>query len=242
MNVNIKVETCPQCGAPVKLGASRCEYCGAEFIVTSLAYLDKFDKTGINKYINYYKQKLKDNPDDGELNCAMGICYLDLGLYDLATKYFAKALEQIPDYADVYYYYALALLKGKRPKLLGLTTIRKIEDYLNAAIQIDNTKSKYYYLSALIKHDFYIKNDLSVSPPTFEELITKAGSLQYEEVEIEKMLNRVAVKGQYLMDVVRRHIETCPQCGAPVKLGANRCEYCGLEISEEERRLRLRKC
>lgn len=207
MNRNIKVETCPQCGAPVKLGSNKCEYCGSEFIVTSLAYLDKFDKTGINKYINHYKQMLKNNPDDGEINCAMGICYLDLKLYDLAIKYFAKAMEQIPDYADVYYYYALALFKGRRPKVLTLSEIRKIEDYLNAAIQIDNTKSKYYYLWALIKYDFYIKNGLKVNPPTFEELITQAKSKIYEETEIRKMLERVPINDQKLVNMLKNRKE-----------------------------------
>ncbi|MEM3112758.1 MAG: tetratricopeptide repeat protein [Candidatus Anstonellales archaeon] len=204
MEGSIKVETCPQCDAPVKVGTNKCAYCEAEFLVTSLAYLDRFDKSGINKYINHYKQLLKDDPNNGEINCAMGICYLDLGLYDLASKYFAKAIEQIPDYADAYYYYALALLKGKRPKVLTLTEIRKIEEYINAAIQIDNSKSKYYYLLALIKHDFYIKNGLKINPPSFEELICQANSLLYDRNEINKMLQRVPTNDQYLMNLVMK--------------------------------------
>jgi len=204
MSPNIKVETCPQCGAPAKLSVSRCEYCEAEFLVTSLAYLDRFDKTGINKYISHYKKSLEGNPDSGELNCAMGICYLDLGLYDVASKYFAKAIEQIPDYSDAYYYYALALLKGKRPKVLTLTEIKKVEDYLNAAIQIDDSKSRYYYLWALLKHDYFIKNGLRVSPPTFEELIGEANSKPYDKSDIEKMLQRVPINDQYLLDIVRK--------------------------------------
>jgi tetratricopeptide (TPR) repeat protein len=198
----INVLTCPQCGAPVKINAGRCEYCEAEFLVTSLDYLDKFDRTGINKYVNYYKQLLKDTPDDGEVNCAMGICYLDLGLYDLATKYFTKAVEEKPDSGDTYYYYALSLLKGKRPKLLTLAEIRKVEEYLNAAIQIDDSKSKYYYLWALIKHDFYKCNGLAINSPSIEELLSEAKSRPYEDIEIKKMLQRVPIGDQQLMSLV----------------------------------------
>ncbi|MFX0137565.1 MAG: tetratricopeptide repeat protein [Candidatus Hodarchaeota archaeon] len=172
--------------------------------MTSLSYLDKFDKTGINKYINNYRQMLKENPEDGELNCAMGICYLDLCLYDLAAQYFGKAIEQIPDHSDVYYYYAIALLKGKRPKVLSLTEIRKIEEYLGAAIQIDDSKSKCYYLWALIKHDFYIKNGLRIIPPSFEDLINKANGVPYDKNEIEMMLQRVPISDQNLINFVRR--------------------------------------
>lgn len=193
-NEGIKVLICPQCGAPVKMRSNKCEYCEAEFIVTSLAYLDKFDKAGINKYVNHYKQLLKDNPDDGELNCAMGICYLDLGLYDMANRYFARAIEQIPDCGDSYYYYALSLLKGKRPKVLTLSEIRTIEGYLNAATQIDSTRSIYYYLWALIKHDFYIMNGLTMGSPTVEELTAAAESRQLEQEEIDKLLRRIPIK------------------------------------------------
>lgn len=204
INGNIKVETCPQCGAPVKLGAKKCEYCEAEFIVNSLAYLGKFDKTGINKYVNHYKKLLKDNPGNGELNLAMGICYLDLGLYDLATKFFSKAIEQIPDYGDAYYYYALALIKGRKPKVLTLTEIKKIEEYINAAIQIDNSRSKYYYLWALIKYDFYMKNGLRMSPPNFEKLIEEGNSKDYDRQEIDKMLQKIPVNDEKILSVIRR--------------------------------------
>ncbi|MCL0069648.1 hypothetical protein M1N85_02980 [Dehalococcoidia bacterium] len=204
MSGSIKVETCPQCGAPAKLGVGKCEYCQAEFLVTSLTDLERFDNAGVKKYISHYQQLLKESADDEQLNCAMGICYLDLGLYDLACKYLTKAIEQMPNSGDTYYNYALALFRGRRPKVLTLTEIKRIEDYLNAAIQIDNSKSKYYYLLALIKHDFYIKNGLKINPPTFRELIYEAYGKSFEKSEIEKMLQRVPIDDQDLADLVRR--------------------------------------
>ena len=204
MSANIKVEACPQCGAPVKLASNRCEYCSAEFLVTSLAYLDKFDKTGINKYVTQYKQMLKDDPDNGEVNLAMGICYLDLGLFDLATKFFAKAIEQIPDSADVYYYQALAQMKGKRPKVLTLTEIRKVEEYLNAATQLDNTKAKFYSLWALIKYDFYLKNGMRINPPTLEDLVAELATKQVERDEVSKMLKRVPVNDAEILSLISK--------------------------------------
>lgn len=204
MGERVQVETCPQCGAPAKLNINKCEYCDAEFIITSLAHLDKFDKAGINKYINNYKQLLKNDPNNGEYNCAMGICYLDLKLYDLAIKYFAIAIEQIPDNGDAYYYYALALLKGRRPKVLTLKEVQLIESYLGAAMQIDSNKSRYYYLWALIKYDFYIANGLRVNPPTFEELISEGNSKPFEKEEIGKMLQRVPVGDIQILSLFRR--------------------------------------
>ncbi len=197
---NIKVQNCTQCGGPVKLDKNKCEYCNSEFLVLSLTSLDKFDKTGINKYISQYKELLKKSPDDGELHCAMGICYLDLYMYDLACKYFSKAIEYIPDYPDVYYYFALSLLKGKKPGILTLSEIKKVEEYLNTAIQLED-KAKYYYLLVLIKYEFYVKNGLKVNPPNVEELINRINKVEkndLDKAEIEKMLKRVPVDASVL--------------------------------------------
>jgi len=200
----VKIKICPQCGAPAKSGSRKCEYCGAEFLVSSLAYLDKFDKSGISKYVNHYKELLKVNSENGKVLFALGICYLNLRLYDMATTYLAKSIEQLPDFSESYYYYALSLFKHRKPKVLTLTEIKKIEDYINAAIQIDCTKSKYYYLLALVKHDFYLKNGLKINPPTFEELIDLAESCSYEREEIEDILQHVPITDQELIRCITK--------------------------------------
>lgn len=204
MNAGIKVEICPQCGAPATLSAHKCGYCEAEFIITSMASLDRFDKTGINKYISHYKSLLKEEPDSGELNLAMGICNLDLGLYDLATKYFEKAIEAVPDSADGYYYYSIAIVRGRKPKLLTFNEVRKIEEYLQAAIQIDGSKSKYHYFWLIIKREFYVKNGLKINPPTMSDLTAGGNAGQYDRQEIEKMMARVPVTDPDLLSVIKR--------------------------------------
>lgn len=35
----MEVKECPQCGAPVNVSGKKCEYCGAEFFISCLAYL-----------------------------------------------------------------------------------------------------------------------------------------------------------------------------------------------------------
>ena len=204
MNAGIKVEVCPQCGAPAALIASKCGYCEAEFIITSIASLDRFDRTGINKYISHYKSLLKNEPDSGELNLAMGICNLDLGLYDLAAKFFAKAIEAMPDRAEGYYYYSIVIVRGRKPKLLTLSEVKKIEEYLQAAIQIDANKAKYHYFWLIIKHEFYTKNGLKINPPTISDLIEQGKSAQYDEQEIAKMMTRVPVTDTELLSIIRR--------------------------------------
>src|SRR3989442_6480675 len=139
----MKVEVCPQCGAPAGASAKACAYCKAEFVITSISYLGQFDTAGVNKYLNHYKSMVRAAPEDGPSQFALGLCYLQLRLFDLAIKQFGRAVELSPEQPDVYYYYGLALIRGRRPKTLSLTEVRQIEEYVNSAMQLDGAKAKY---------------------------------------------------------------------------------------------------
>jgi len=94
--------------------------------------------------LEQYKMVVAKNTGDGEAHYAIALCYLQLGLHELAIKNFKRALELMPDDADVYYYYGLSLLRGRRPKLLSLTEVKRIEEYLETALQLNNRPAKYY--------------------------------------------------------------------------------------------------
>lgn len=191
--------TCPQCGGHINFDINKCQHCKAEFFVTSLASLGSVDKSKINIYLNNYKKLLELDPNNGKYNYVLGICYLFLKSHDLAVKHFAKACEQMSDNADVYHYYALALFKGRRPKILTLSEIKQIEEYINTAIQMNDTKAKYYFLLALTKLDFYIRNGLKPTPPSHEYLFNEADSKDYENEEIERMIQILHVNDLFDM-------------------------------------------
>jgi tetratricopeptide (TPR) repeat protein len=199
---NLKVERCPQCGAPAQLSARRCGYCEAEFIVTSLASLDRIDRAGIQKYVSHYRKQLADEPDSGELHLAMGICHLDLGLHDLAAKSFAKAIETQPENPDNYYYQALAIIKGRKPKLLSLKEVREIENHLAAAVQLDPGRAVYRYLLLAVKYEFYLKNGLRVPPPSIEEILSEAKACERASDEMARLLSRVPIQDEGLLKVL----------------------------------------
>jgi tetratricopeptide (TPR) repeat protein len=202
MSGSLKVELCPQCGAPAELRVNRCAYCEAEFIVTSLASLEHFDKAGIQKYLKHYRQRLGEEPQNGEINLAMGICQLDLGLYDDALEFFNAAVRNERENPDGYYYQAIALIKGRKPKLLSLNEARKIEEKLRAAIQLNDGKAVYYYFWLIIKHEFYVKNGLGAGSPSIAELSQKAQEGQLDEREIAKLLERVPVTDERMLKAI----------------------------------------
>ena len=80
-------QTCSKCGWSFDIEALRantCKKCRSAILVTSIAYLEKFDKPAIQKYIAQYTRALKGDPGDGDALLAVGICYLKLGLFDLS--------------------------------------------------------------------------------------------------------------------------------------------------------------
>lgn len=174
--VTVEIIRCQGCGANLSPNNTTCEYCGSINVIKSKENPFSLDESLTKKYVNFYKDKVKAEPSDGEAVFALGLFYLRLKLYDLAIKNFANAIEIMPDESDVYYYYSLSLLKGRRPKTMTLSEVKKIEEYLNTAIQL-NDKTAYYTFLAALKYDFYKQNGFKVTNPNYFELLDKAQSI-----------------------------------------------------------------
>ncbi|MCF8275023.1 MAG: hypothetical protein K9I95_14455 [Flavobacteriaceae bacterium] len=170
---NVKILKCQGCGANLSPNNTTCEYCESVNVVESYENPFSLDESLAKKYTNFYKEKIKSDPSDGEAIFSLGLFYLKLKLYDLAVKNFARSIELIPEEADTYYYYSLSLIKGRRIKILTMKEIQNIEEYLNTAIQLED-KQCYYLLLASIKYDFYKQNGFRIPEPSYEELIDLA--------------------------------------------------------------------
>lgn len=179
------IHECPQCGAPAQLNSNVCSYCKSEFIIKSLSGLRSLGKVGIDKYIASYKKAATVEPNNTELNAAMGMCYLKLGVYDFAIKFFEKAMVDMIENSEVYFYAAIAHFKGKRPFLALLPTIRKVEELVGAAISI-SPEGKYYFLLSIIQSDYYDKKKLN-SKYTYQELLHIANKFVIANDEIEEI-------------------------------------------------------
>ncbi|MDX9799184.1 MAG: hypothetical protein RBT05_10040 [Bacteroidales bacterium] len=199
--MKVKILQCNGCGANLSPDNTTCIYCQSENIVVSDNHPLNVEEKQAKKIANYFKTQVRETPTDGEALFALGMFYLNLKLYDLAIKNFESAITQLPDEADVYYYYALSLIQGKRPKSLGLQQVRKIEEYLNTAIQLDD-KAKYYYLAAIINYDFYAANGMKIPKPDYNSLLDEAKTAEKEPAEIEVMLKNVIVRDENLLSII----------------------------------------
>ncbi|HBL11581.1 MAG TPA: hypothetical protein DD379_09275, partial [Cyanobacteria bacterium UBA11162] len=109
-----------------------------------------------------------------------GVQLLNQRVYSEAESVLKDAIKTDPSLSDAYYYLAIALLRGRKPRKIDGWTIQDIEEKLNAAIDGNAKSSKYYVLLAIVKHGHYAMNSFIESSPTSAQLFSLGESIQAE--------------------------------------------------------------
>lgn len=152
-----------------------------------------FPKT--KQYAAAYQKALADYPGDGTLNRSIAMCYLKLGLYAKALASFEKAMEEDFGNSEIFFYAAVCLLNGKKPFTAVRPTIRKVEEYINAALAIE-PRGIYYYFLAYIKYDYYHRKYFKTSP-TYQEALTMAQQAGYSPFDAKQLFTILAVENPF---------------------------------------------
>lgn len=113
--------------------------------------------------------------------------------YPQAIKTLEQSLEQDSELAEVHYYLSIALLRGNRPKLLNISTIRTIENHLQTVIRLQPKQGGAYVLWALIKYDFYVLNGMFDRSPSYQDLLNQNWSLSHSQAN--EILNIASADG-----------------------------------------------
>ncbi|MBO5420462.1 MAG: zinc ribbon domain-containing protein [Clostridia bacterium] len=187
MSVDVLDLKCRNCGAPLEIGAKKCEYCDGPVAISTFNSVATMPLPMVNKYAMSYQRDLSAEPDNNEGNTAIAYCYLKLKMYDKALTYFERAVVDNFDNSEVYFYAAICCLGGKRAFLSQKSAINKAEEYLNAAVMIE-PKGIYYYLWAYIKYDYYKMKFLN-SKPDFKEMLNMAESIGVSVYDKEQLFN-----------------------------------------------------
>lgn len=132
------------------------------------------------------------HPDDKTLNMSIAFCYLKLKLYDKALPCFEKAIEDNFDNSEVYFYAAIALLKGKKAYLTPRPIIDQIEEYLQAAIMIE-PKGIYYYFWSYIRYDHHYRKSYMMSP-NYRDLLGQAQQAGLSQTDVEELYSILEVQ------------------------------------------------
>jgi|GEM_PF-471414 len=126
----------------------------------------------------------------GEELLSRGVQLLNQRAYSEAESVLKDAIKADPSILDAYYYLAIALLSGEKPRKIDGLKIKEIEEKLNSATLKNPNSSECYTLWAIIKHGYYVMNGLIEKPPTSAQLFNQSESIQAKHAwEILNHLN-----------------------------------------------------
>ena len=165
--------SCPGCGAPAELTAKYCEYCGRPVIITTFTSIRDWTGSEVTKYVKSYEASLKDDGPDPDVKLALAICLIKLRQYPRALAQVTEAINFNVDNAEAYFYSAIARLGGKRPALGNMHILREALDDLESAKALE-PRGAFYYLSGIIRSDFFERKRIRQLPVSSEEFGTAA--------------------------------------------------------------------
>ena len=182
MAIQVTTLSCPTCGASIELSQKNCEYCGNALVISSFQSVESMPAPMVSKHISSYRQALTQDPDNQDLNTSVAMCFLKLKQYELALAAFEKAMPMNFDNSEVFFYAAVCLLQGQKPFLHLRPTIDKILSFMDSALMIE-PRGIYYYFLAYIKHDYFKRKYLNVTPD-YRQLLTQAQQAGVSEYDI----------------------------------------------------------
>lgn len=190
MSTEIKSICCPNCGAPQPIDARECRYCNSPVIISTYQSVADMSLPLLNKYVGAYKKELQKDEDNPSAQKSMAFCYMKLKIYDKAIECFSKAIEEVFDEPDLYFYLAISLLRGKKAFLAPRKDIDQLEEYIQAALSLEN-KGIYYYFWAYVRYDHHYRKFYNMDPDynALLQMASDAGVSEFDKSELFKILN-----------------------------------------------------
>jgi tetratricopeptide (TPR) repeat protein len=107
------------------------------------------------------------------------VVFLNQGIQLLEAKSYRQSIDSLREairvdssLATAYYYLALALLNGKRPKIIQRSQIEEIDQLLCTATVMGDFDGTVHWFRALLRSDYYGGNRMNCPPPSVPEIIS----------------------------------------------------------------------
>ncbi|MDJ0619526.1 MAG: hypothetical protein QNJ63_22755 [Calothrix sp. MO_192.B10] len=135
--------------------------------------------------------ELNSNPEPQEL-LNKGIQLLEAKSYQQAIEVFKEVIKIDHSISNAYFLLALALLKGKRPKVLKSREVEEIDELLNAATTMGDSDGTVQWFRVLLRDDYYNGNGITkYSPPSVSNLIETASLCNTDPNRLRALLIRL---------------------------------------------------
>jgi hypothetical protein len=135
-----------------------------------------------------------------------GVGLLRAKSFNQAVNILKDAVKAEPSMRMAYYYLAIALLKGKRPKILSRNEINEIDEWLCAAIALDEADGLFHWFRALVREDYFNGNGMISRAPSVQEIISIAMSRHIDIGELRILLHDMPMNNNWLYTELAKQI------------------------------------
>lgn len=141
-----------------------CRYCDRPLTITSFSDLHGLGPGDLRKQMRSYQDGLGGDPDNASWHSSLAMCYLKLGLFVEAVSHFEQAVDLAPDNSELYFYCAVATLRGKRPFTAGGPAVKRACELTGAAQSLED-RGTYSLFMAYLYNDYYSRRALNPPVP-----------------------------------------------------------------------------
>ncbi len=110
-----------------------------------------------------------------------------------SDKFLNRLIDSRPDNPAGYYYRAVSIFKGKRPRIASLPVVREAERFLTTALELDPANGRYGITLAAIRRDYYFINGLRVPALGPDALVATAAGKHLDRLKIDQVLSLLNV-------------------------------------------------
>lgn len=160
---------CPGCNQPVSTDQVTCKFCKRPIVIQKISEVQAMPAAEMTKYMNAYKSIAAENPEHKMLNGALAVCYINMKMYDKAIDVFNKIMDDNVDNPDLFFNTAVCHLRGKKPFSCQRADIDAVIKYAEASNTLQ-PRAITHLLLAYVKHDYFERKYLQISPSWSDEL------------------------------------------------------------------------
>ena len=188
---------CLTCGGMADVGDSlsgECPYCGCRVEFRRISSFNAVNSSELGKLTIRFQEAKKKKKESGiqqgkNDNLSLALCYLKTGNISLAKKELTSVIEEFPECAEAYYYYAVTIINGRTLSELTMPEAKQLTEYLKTSMAMDEKFLFPKILYALLCIEYYDENCLR-SPDDGEALLQQLSDREVcqEEFAIFKSL------------------------------------------------------
>jgi tetratricopeptide (TPR) repeat protein len=171
--------------------------------VHALADLSKLRGEEVLTRLERYGTAARLTPGSGETAMGLGLTCLFLKRFPEAIEKLAAAARLLPASGKAHLYYALALLRGRKPRTLSLAEAREVLQALETAAALEPGEGLCDLLAMVVKQEYFRSSGLRVPAPDVDHHRRSLERKPINRDELAAVRGLLVLHDPHLLDAAR---------------------------------------